>query len=170
MPSSSGPHVFVVDDEPVIASTLAVILQMHGFSAKFFTSPLEAFAAARAKSPDLLISDVDMPGISGIELAIRMKALHPTCQILLFSGQPSTLDLLNSARAQGHDFDLLLKPIPPPALLAEIRKRIRGTCDVRAGSRAKVDKAQRSIGSSGGSASVFQTRQFAVNEITNWIE
>jgi CheY-like chemotaxis protein len=152
VPSSSGPRVFVVDDEPVIASTLAAILQMHGFSAKFFTSPLEALAAARAKSPDLLISDVDMPSISGIELAIRIKALHPTCQILLFSGQASTLDLLNSARAQGHDFDLLLKPVPPPALLAEIRKRIR--C-----ASAKVDEPQRSMASSGVSASVFQTRQ-----------
>ena len=159
MLSSSGPRVFVVDDEPVIASTLATILQMHGFSAKFFTSPLEALAAARAKSPDLLISDVDMPSISGIELAIRMKALHPTCQILLFSGQPSTLDLLNSARAQGHDFDLLLKPVPPPALLAEIRKRIRCASDVRSGSQAKVDEPQRSMASSGISASVLQTRQ-----------
>ena len=149
MPSSSGPHVFVVDDEPVIASTLAVILQMHGFSAKFFTSPLEALAAARAKSPDLLISDVDMPSISGIELAIRMKALHPTCQILLFSGQPSTLDLLNSARAQGHNFDLLLKPVPPPELLSAIRKRIGRTRDVRTGSQAKVDESQRSMTSSG---------------------
>jgi CheY-like chemotaxis protein len=159
VPSSSGPRVFVVDDEPVIASTLAAILQMHGFSAKFFTSPLEALAAARAKSPDLLISDVDMPSISGIELAIRIKALHPTCQILLFSGQASTLDLLNSARAQGHDFDLLLKPVPPPALLAEIRKRIRCASDVRSGSQAKVDEPQRSMASSGVSASVFQTRQ-----------
>jgi CheY-like chemotaxis protein len=104
VPSSSGPLVFVVDDEPVIASTLAVILQMHGFSAKFFISPLEALTAARAKSPDLLISDVDMPSLSGIDLAIRMKALYPSCKILLFSGQPSTLDLLDSARAQGHDF------------------------------------------------------------------
>jgi len=149
VPSSSGPHVFVVDDEPVIASTLAAILQMHGFSAKFFTSPLEALAAARAKSPDLLISDVNMPSISGIELAIRMKALHPTCQILLFSGQPSTLDLLNSARAQGHNFDLLLKPVPPPELLSAIRKRIGRTRDVRTGSQAKVDESQRSITSSG---------------------
>jgi CheY-like chemotaxis protein len=149
VPSSSGPHVFVVDDEPVIASTLAAILQMHGFSAKFFTSPLEALAAARAKSPDLLISDVDMPSISGIELAIRMKALHPTCQILLFSGQPSALDLLNSARAQGHNFDLLLKPIPPPELLTAIRIRIGSSRDVRTGSQAKVVEAQRSMTSSG---------------------
>ena len=102
---------------------------MHGFSAKFFTSPLEALAAARAKSPDLLISDVEMPRLSGIDLAIRIKALYPACKILLFSGQPSNLDLLDSARAQGHDFDLFLKPIPPPELLAEIRKRIRSVSD-----------------------------------------
>ena len=96
---------------------------MHGFSAKFFTSPLEALAAARAKSPDLLISDVEMPSLSGIDLAIRMKALYPACKILLFSGQPSNLDLLDSARAQGHDFDLLLKPIPPPELLCRDKEK-----------------------------------------------
>ncbi len=142
MTSSSTPRVLVVDDEPVIASTLAAILQMHGFSAKFFTSPLEALAAARAKSPDLLISDVEMPRLSGIDLAIRIKALYPACKILLFSGQPSNLDLLDSARAQGHDFDLLLKPVPPPELLAEIRKRIRSTSDVRPGSPSKVERPQ----------------------------
>ena len=129
MPTSLAPRVFVVDDEHVIASTLAAILQMHGFSAKFFTSPLEALAAARAKSPDLLISDVEMPSLSGIDLAIQMKTLYPACKILLFSGQPSNLDLLDSARAQGHDFDLLLKPVPPPELLAEIRKSIRSVSD-----------------------------------------
>jgi len=122
--ASSGPRVFVVDDEPVIAFTLAAILQMHGFSAKFFTSPLEALAAAKAKSPDLLISDVEMADLSGIDLAIQMKAQYPTCKILLFSGRPSTFDLLDSARAQGHDFDLLLKPVLPLDFLSEISKRI----------------------------------------------
>ena len=133
MPSRTTPCVFVVDDQPVIASTLAAILQMHGFSAKFFTSPLEALAAARAKSPDLLISDVEMPGLSGIELAIQMKAQYPTCKILLFSGRPSTLDLLDAARARGHNFDLLLKPVHPRVLLSEIWKKVNSTSDVRFG-------------------------------------
>lgn len=133
MPSRTAPSVFVVDDQPVIASTLAAILQMHGFSAKFFTSPLEVLAAARAKSPDLLISDVEMPGLCGIELAIQMKAQYPTCKILLFSGRPSTLDLLDDARARGHDFDLLLKPVLPHELLSEIWKRVGSTSDVRGG-------------------------------------
>ena len=127
MSSNPVPHIFVVDDEPVIASTLAAILQMNGFSAKFFTCPLEALAAARLKAPDLLISDVAMPGISGIELAIQMRALFPTCKVLLFSGQAATVDLLQDARAQGHDFDLLLKPVPPTEFLFEVGKMVNAT-------------------------------------------
>jgi DNA-binding response OmpR family regulator len=133
VPSTTAPCVFVVDDQPVIASTLAAILQMHGFSAKFFTSPLEALAAARAKSPDLLISDVEMPGLSGIELAIQMKAQYPTCKILLFSGRPSGLDMLDTARARGHNFDLLLKPVHPRELLSAIGEKVGSTSDVRVG-------------------------------------
>ncbi len=123
---SPGPatQIFVVDDEPVIASTLATILRMNGFSARFFTSPLEALTAARSKVPDLLISDVTMPGISGIDFAIKMRAQHPECRVLLFSGHPATPGLLEEARAQGHDFRLLLKPVPPAEFLLEIRKMV----------------------------------------------
>jgi CheY-like chemotaxis protein len=116
----SDSSIFVVDDEPVIASSLAAILQMNGFSARFFTCPLEALAAARTESPDLVISDVAMPGISGIELAIKMRAQYPNCKILLFSGQAATSDLLEAARAQGHDFRLLQKPVHPSEFLFEI--------------------------------------------------
>jgi CheY-like chemotaxis protein len=122
--SNPVPRIFVVDDEPVIASTLVAILQMNGFSAKFFTCPLAALTAARLKAPDLLISDVAMPGISGIELAVQMRAQYPTCKVLLFSGQAASMDLLEDARSQGHNFDLLLKPVPPTELLLEVAKMI----------------------------------------------
>jgi CheY-like chemotaxis protein len=118
--SKPVPRIFVVDDEHIISSTLAVIFNMNGFSARCFTEPLEALAAAQSDIPDLLISDVAMPGLSGVDLAIQMRALCPACKVLLFSGQAGTLDLLENARAQGHDFRLLLKPILPSELLAEI--------------------------------------------------
>jgi DNA-binding NtrC family response regulator len=114
------PRVFVVDDEPVIASTLAAILKLHGYAAAFFTSPREALRAAQSKAPDLLISDVVMPGISGIDLAIQMKAQYPACKVLLFSGQATTRDLLKDARTQGHDFLLIEKPIHPSDMLSKI--------------------------------------------------
>jgi DNA-binding NtrC family response regulator len=79
--SNSVPRVFVVDDEHVIASTLAAILKRQGYSARAFTSPLEALAAARLGAPDLLISD----GLSGVDLANQVKAQYPECKVLLFS-------------------------------------------------------------------------------------
>jgi DNA-binding NtrC family response regulator len=121
---SPATQIFVVDDEPVIASTLATILQMNGFAANFFTSPQQALAAAQCKAPDMLISDVTMPGISGIHLAMKMRASYPNCKILLFSGHPSTPGLIEDARAQGHDFRLLSKPVPPDELLMEIGRMI----------------------------------------------
>jgi CheY-like chemotaxis protein len=116
----SGSHVLVVDDEPVVASSLAAMLRTNGFSARFFTCPLEALAAARSESPDLVISDVAMPEISGIDLAIQMRTHYPNCKVLLFSGQAATLDLLEGARAQGYDFRLLQKPVFPSEFLYEI--------------------------------------------------
>src|ERR1700723_2460708 len=131
-PFSLAPHVFVVDDEHVIASTLTATLKMHGFSATFFTSPLEALTAARLKAPDLLASDVEMPSISGIDLAIQMRAQYPKCKILLFSGQPATLDLLDAAHAQGYEFYLLPKPVRPPEFVLEVGRMVNVTAAIRA--------------------------------------
>jgi len=113
--------VFVVDDEFIIAQTLATILNHSGFEAIAFDNPEEAFAARDEVKPDLLISDVRMPGMSGIELAVRFRQVQPNCKVLLFSGQASTSDLLKEARNQGYDFELLTKPVHPADLLAKIR-------------------------------------------------
>ena len=114
-------RIFVVDDEFVIATTLATILQRSGFDAVSFTEPLKALDAAKIKAPDLLISDVMMPVLSGIDLAIRMKKEYPDCKILLFSGQAATANLLEAARKEGHDFELLSKPIHPSEFLLKVK-------------------------------------------------
>jgi len=123
MPTPLKLHrVFVVDDEDVIASTLAMILRFQGgFHARSFNSPTEALDAARSDPPDLLISDVVMPALSGIELAVKIRALCPECKVLLFSGQASTANMLESARLNGYNFELLSKPIHPGDLLARIQ-------------------------------------------------
>ena len=114
-------QVFVVDDETVIAATLAMILRHQGLEARSFDSPLEALNATREIVPDLLISDVMMPELSGIELALKVREYCPECKVLLFSGQAATADLLEKARADGHDFEVLAKPVHPSDLLAKIR-------------------------------------------------
>lgn len=120
--SQKQPRVFVVDDEDVIASTLAMILRLQGgFNARSFTKPHDALDAARLDPPDLLISDVVMPQLSGIELAIQVREHCPDCKVLLFSGQAATSGLLETAKENGYDFELLLKPVHPSDLLARIR-------------------------------------------------
>jgi DNA-binding response OmpR family regulator len=122
----SLPSVYVVDDEEIIAQTLAAILQQSGFAAKSFTDPLEALSAARTEAPDLLISDVMMPRLSGIDLAISVQRDCPNCKVLLFSGQAGTVDLLSNASKRGYDFHLLSKPIHPTDLLRRIRGQDSG--------------------------------------------
>jgi DNA-binding response OmpR family regulator len=113
-------RVSVVDDEVLIASSFAIVLCNQGFDASFFTEPLQAIQAARYYPPDLLISEVSMPVLSGIELAIEVQKQCPNCKVLLLSGQPETADLLTASRANGHTFEVLPKPIHPTILLREI--------------------------------------------------
>ena len=114
--------VYVVDDERVIATTLAAILKNSGFEAVPFIDPLEALLAAESQTPDLLITDVMMPQLNGVDLGIQFKAIHPKCKVLLFSGQAKTSDLLQDARDKGHDFELLTKPVHPTDLLRAIKE------------------------------------------------
>lgn len=122
MPEKNKARVFVVDDEPVIASTLELILNSAGFSATAFTNPLEALRSAETQCPDFLITDVMMPQLNGIDLGVQFKAIYPRCRILLFSGQAGTGGLMEAARKKGHNFDLLAKPIHPKDLLDVISR------------------------------------------------
>jgi DNA-binding NtrC family response regulator len=115
-------RIFVVDDERVIASTTTTILALNGYEARSFVTSVEALDAARTiGAPDLVIADVVMPELSGIDLAVRLKEEFPACKVLLLSGQIQTADLPEEARRQGHDFEVLAKPIHPTRLLAWIR-------------------------------------------------
>ncbi len=110
--------VCVVDDEAGITRSLSLILGREGFDVAAFTNPLEALEHMQANPPDLLISDIMMPQLSGVELAIRTVRCLPECRVLLFTA--STEDHLRRARADGYDFRLLQKPLHPKDLLREI--------------------------------------------------
>jgi len=115
------PIVLVVDDEQVIADTLAKILDLNGYEASAVYTGTAAVESARRLQPDLVISDVIMPDMNGIDAAISIRGFLPTCKILLFSGQAATADLLENARSEGHEFEILAKPVHPTDLLAKLR-------------------------------------------------
>src|ERR1700722_2701769 len=108
------PRVLVVDDESIIADTLTEILNKNGYEATAAYDGEEAIETALVKPPHLLISDVMLPGMNGVELATRMRRIFPECKVLLFSGHTQTRELLlNSTNQSGHHFELLSKPVHP---------------------------------------------------------
>jgi CheY-like chemotaxis protein len=119
----NGPRkILVADDERLIADTLAIILRQAGFETAAVYDGQEAVEKARSWQPDLLLSDVMMPELNGIEAALQIRMWIPECKVLLFSGQSTTAGLLDDARFKGHHFEILDKPIHPGELIARLRK------------------------------------------------
>ncbi|HET6934583.1 MAG TPA: response regulator [Candidatus Angelobacter sp.] len=119
------PVVMIVDDEPVIRETILEILNDEGFEAIGMSSATQALAWVERIRPDVILTDVVMPGTSGIELAASVAEKYPECRVVLFSGQSAATDMVERARAQGHDFDLLPKPLDPEVLLSTLRSLAR---------------------------------------------
>jgi CheY-like chemotaxis protein len=118
------PVVLVVDDESAIADTLSEILTLSGYAAMPAYDGEEALETALLMPPELLITDVMLPGMSGIELAISIRRIFPDCRVLLFSGQAATSDLLTKAQTAGHHFTLLNKPVYPTDLLRRVSESL----------------------------------------------
>jgi len=81
-----------------------------------------AIEMARNFHPDLLITDVVIPGMTGMEAAIKVREMLPACKVLFFSGQAATQNLLKTARARSHEFELLAKPVHPTEINAKMQR------------------------------------------------
>jgi DNA-binding NtrC family response regulator len=112
--------VFVVDDESVVASTLELILLSHGYDTRSFFDPLDALKAAQSVAPTILLADVMMPSMNGLDLAKEIRKLHAGCKVLLFSGHTGTARLFANAKADGCAFELMTKPVHPAILMDKI--------------------------------------------------
>src|SRR5258708_31403870 len=110
-------RILIADDESVIADSLAMIFRASGFEAHAVYSGERAMELAHSFEPDVLISDVIMRGMTGIEVGIYVREHFPACRVLLFSGQAATSDLILAANPPGHRFDMLTKPVHPQVLL-----------------------------------------------------
>jgi CheY-like chemotaxis protein len=122
--SSEKVKIIVIDDEALIAETVVEILTQEGFDAVSVSSGFSAIELAKELRPAIILSDVIMPGLNGIETGIKIREIVPNCKIVLFSGQAATVDLLENARKQGHRFEILAKPIKPEHLIGVIRSNL----------------------------------------------
>ena len=119
-PENPKPRILIVDDERLIADTLVIILNQNGFDATAAYSGEQAVELALGLRPALLLSDVIMDRMNGIEAAIQITKDNPECKVLLFSGQPAVAEMIETAAHNGHRFAILAKPIHPAAILKEL--------------------------------------------------
>jgi DNA-binding NtrC family response regulator len=137
------PIVLVVDDEHLVADTLGIIFKRAGFCTLTAYDAQGALEIAAAIAPDILVSDVDMPGMNGVDLAMTLLKLLPECRVLLFSGHATFADLAK-ARAAGHDFPLLPKPVHPAVMLENVSSCLgRKPAKVRMAEVVTMPKMQR---------------------------
>lgn len=110
-------RILIVDDEPAITETLALIFSKHGYETKAAHSAEEAIETIAVWEPDLAILDVMLPRMNGIDLAIVLRDNHPRCRLVLFSGNESTQALMEEAAKKGNVFEILSKPVHPLFML-----------------------------------------------------
>jgi CheY-like chemotaxis protein len=128
-PSSSGrqraeqhTRILVVDDEQLIADTLVRILNLSGFEATAAYSGESALDLLPELCPEIVLTDVKMPGRNGIETGILIRERCPDIRVVLFSGQAGVGDVIEEARGSGHGFELWRKPIHPRELVRRLRE------------------------------------------------
>ena len=109
--------ILVVDDEVIIADTIAKIFAIHGYSSRAVYSAEAAIDLLAEWEPNLAVIDIKLPGMSGIDLAVRMKAEFPNCKLNLITGFINPTELLENVSQEGHTFDVFKKPIRPEELL-----------------------------------------------------
>jgi len=115
------PRVLVVDDEDLIADSVTEILNRNGYDAIATYSGKAAIEHIQTQCPDILVSDVIMPELNGIQLATAIRLRCPEARILLFSGNAATSELLQGASNEGQSFELLAKPVHPMQLLNALK-------------------------------------------------
>ena len=116
--------VLIGDDDAMIAKSLSMILKHSGFEAMDVHSGASIIAAAAKWQPDLLLLDLNLEDMHGVDVALAVKAELPWCRVLFLSGEDMPAERARQAAAAGYSFDCILKPIYPSDLLAVLREGV----------------------------------------------
>jgi DNA-binding NtrC family response regulator len=114
----SGLRVALVDDEELFRETLAKLLRRRGIEVATAADGEAGVALVRAMAPDVVVLDLRMPGIDGIETLRRIREQRPDTRVVMLTGHGSVEAGVEALRAEA--FDFLLKPVSPDQLVEVI--------------------------------------------------
>jgi len=119
-----APKILVVDDDPAINEMLTIVLEAEGFQTSSVTDGAEAVPAFRSFDPDLILLDLMLPGVNGIDICreIRKESAVP---VVMLTAKTDTVDVVLGLESGADDY--ITKPFKPKELVARIRARLRRT-------------------------------------------
>ena len=154
------PSLLLVDDEPAVLTALRRTLRRDGYELTVAGSGEEALAVLADREVDLIIADLDMPGMSGVELLWRARAASPTTVRMILTGRGS-LDSAQRAINEGEVYRYLTKPWHD----LELREAVRGALARRLAS-APTEEAARAIGSLAAMLRDLEPRHPGISRVT----
>ncbi|MFH1243557.1 MAG: response regulator [Pseudomonadota bacterium] len=117
--------VLLVDDEEEFVTTLAERLELRGIQVKTATSGEEALRLIEADPPQVVVLDVLMPGLGGLEVLRLIKVGNPQLPVILLTGRGSTREGIEGMRLGA--FDYLMKPLKLDELIVKMQEAVKGT-------------------------------------------
>ena len=117
--------LLIVDDDPAVNETLSIIFTKQGYEVSRAHTGKEALEFISHTCPDIVLLDVVLPDISGVDIAIAIIREFPKCKFLLISGNKATENAIDDARDKGYDFEVLAKPLPPQELIYAVNSAVR---------------------------------------------
>jgi len=158
-------HILVVDDEPVARQSLTDILRLEGYTVNSVPNGQAAVEYVRTHPVELLIVDLRMPGMDGLEVVQVVNQISPETEVILLTAFGSTESAIQALRLRIHDY--LLKPASPAQVIQSVKKglarrstklRVKsGTMDI-----ADVDDSIQEFALSDGTIVDFSRRQIRV--------
>ncbi len=119
MTEAGAPRVLVVDDEEELVSALVERLRLRGFHATGVTTGAEALASIRQEPCDVVLLDVKMPGLGGLDVIRRIKETRPGLEVILLTGHGSPGSAEQGLRAGAYEY--LMKPVKIDELVRILR-------------------------------------------------
>src|SRR6185437_16229304 len=117
-------RILVVDDDTALAEMIGIVLRTEGFDTAFCADGAKAVEVWRVERPDLILLDLMLPGVDGIEICTRIRA-ESGVPIIMLTARTDTADVVKGLEVGADDY--MVKPFNPKELVARIRTRLRPT-------------------------------------------
>ena len=114
------PRILVVDDDPIVCKSLEDIFKDEGYHTIITTTGCEALEKMRRESFNILIADLKLPDMSGIELITAARAIDPEILAIIITGYPSIETAVESIKTSAYDY--IIKPLDPEEVVAAVKR------------------------------------------------